>query len=223
MVNPLKKLFFWRNYTTKQHANWWKRRKIDWNKDYFSTHTHSHRKVILHFLGQIPWNNLLEVGCGGGANLINIARYFPNKYLAGNDVSKEAIEFCKEVFAKHNPPVYFTNSPADDMLIGDKNTEVLLSDMVYIYVSSKDIGRHIREIKRVARDYVVLCEFHSESWWKRMRLKLFTGYNAYNWEKLLTKNDFQDIIKYKLTKEDWPNSKLQQEFAHIFLAKIPKR
>ena len=222
MVNPLKKLFFYRNYSTKAHANWWRKRKLDWNKDYFSTHTHPHRKALMYVLGQIKWSNLLEVGCGGGANLINITRYFPKTYLAGNDVNKEAIEFCKEVFAKHNPSLYFTQSPADDMLIGDKNTEVILSDMVYIYVSNRDIGKHLDEIKRVARDYVVLCEFHHKSWWKRMKLKLFAGYSAFNWQKLLTRHGFTDIISYRITPQDWPESKLQQEFAHIFLAKIPK-
>ncbi len=221
--NPLKRFWFWRNYTTKQHADWWKNRKIDWKTQYLDTYNHPHRKAILYFLNQIKWNNLIEVGCGSGPNLVNIVNTFPGKYLAGVDVNKDALDLAKQVFIRTNPSLHFSQSPVDDILISDKNTEVLLSDMVYIYVGPRKIKKCIQEMKRLTRDYVLLCEFSHTNWFKRMWLFFTMGYHSYNWKSILKKNDFYDILEYRITKDDWPDSPLHQEFATIILAKVPKR
>jgi hypothetical protein len=161
----------------------------------------------------------MELGMASGPNLLNILKHFPGRQLGGTDVNKGAIELAQNTF---KGAILHTSS-ADDVLMSDKCADVILADMMYIYVSPLEIGRYLKEVKRLSRNYFIVCEFHHKSWFKRIFLLLFTGYHAYNWKRLLIKHGFYDILEYKLTKEDWPDSKMHQEFATIFLAKTPKR
>lgn len=205
--------------TTEQNKRYWMDRKIDWKTAYQDTWDHPHRKVLAYMLARIPWVSLVEIGCGSGANLKQIVKSLPGKQLGGIDINKDAIDLAKKTFGGG---VFFTCS-ADDIMMSDKSSDIVLSDMTLIYVDSRNIKRYLKEIKRVARKYVVLCEFHHKSWIKRMWLKITSGYNAYNWEKLLKEQDFYDIISYKLSENDWPGGNPQKTFGWIFIAKAPKR
>ena len=92
--------------------------------------------------------------------------------------------------------------------------------MVLIYITPNKIEKYLTELKKVARSYVVLCELHSEKWWQRLAVKWEEGYNVYNWNKLLEKNEFYDISLFKIPKEMW-ESDLQQKYGYIIVAKIP--
>jgi len=205
--------------TTNQHKKYWKDRKIDWKTSYLDTWNHPHRKLIIAALRGFHWVSLMEVGVGGGANLYNILKNFKGKQIGGIDVNKDAIELAQKTF---NGGLFKVNS-ADDIMLSDNSTDVMLSDMTLIYVSPLQIMSYLKEIKRVARNYIVLCEFHSDSWWNRLALKINTGYNAHNYRKLLTKLGFYDIFTYKLKEEDWPGGNPQKTFAYLIIAKVPKR
>lgn len=220
--NPLKKLFFWRNYTTKQHERWWKNRKIDWRKDYLSTWNHPHRQVLRQFLERMNWMSLMEIGCGAGANLVQIATKVKNRryQLGGTDINPDAIEVA-------NTNGYFKGGsffvcPNDDIMMSDKSTDITLSDMNLIYTGSRNIDKTLQEMKRITRNWIVLCEFDSTDPWQRFKTFILNGYHVYDYKKLLEKNGFYDIMKYKLMPEHWPESKTQQQFAHIIMAKVPK-
>ena len=208
-----------RNITTKEHRNWWKKRKIDWEQAYLSTWNHPHRQAILYMLSQIHWKSLIEIGVGAGGNLKAIIKNLPGKQLGGIDISEDAIVSCKKTF----PNGVFFACPADDILMSDKSTDVALSDMMYIYVSPRDIKKHLKELKRITRNYVVLCEFHHTNPIKRFIFLLKSGFHIYNWNKLLKKNGFYDILTYKLTADDWPGSKKHEDFCSVFLAKVPQK
>lgn len=205
------------NSTTKW-KDWWTKRKADWKISYLDTFVHPHRKIIVKMLQSIPWFSLLEIGCNAAPNLVAIAKSIPNRQLGGIDVNPEAIELAQQTFKNG----FFKVNSADSIMMSDKSVDVILSDMCLIYVNPQDIGRYLKEIKRVARNYVVLCEFHSDSLWNRLALKWNEGYNAYNWPKLLEKHGFYDVISYKIKPEHWPESDLQQKFCYIILAKIAK-
>lgn len=205
--------------STEEHKKYWKDRKINWQTSYLDTWDHPHRKVLSYMLKRIPWFSLMEIGCGSGANLKQIVKTIPGKQLGGIDINKDSVDLAKETF---KGGVFFQCS-ADDIMMSDKSTDVLLSDMTLIYVDNWNIRRYLKEIKRVTRKYVVLCEFHHKSWFKRMHLKLTSGYNAYNWEKLLTSEDFYDIISYKLSEEEWPGGNPQKTFGQVLIAKVPKK
>lgn len=219
MISLLKKLPFWRNYTTKQHKNWWANRKIDWKSSYLDTWNHPHRNVIAAVLANFNWMSLIEIGCGPGPNLVNILKKFKNVQLGGVDVNKEAIELAKKSFTDG----LFKVCPGNDIMLSDKSTDVSLTDMALIYVGPLEIDSYIEEMKRITRNHVVLCEFHSKNPLKRLWLKVFSGYNAHNYKKLLEKHGFYDVLSYKLRPEDWPEGTHQKDFGYIFTARVPKR
>src|SRR3990167_2224241 len=218
MTNPLKNLFFWRNYSTHQHSEWWKRRTINFENE-IKTFNHPHRLLICNFLRMMNWNTLLEVGFGGGANLALIAQVFKGRKLCGTEINKEALAFVKTKFKGLDA----RECPITDIFMSDKGVEVTLTDMVLIYVGPSNIMKALGELKRVTTDYVLLCEFHHKNWFKRQWLRIRTGYQSYNYKKLLQKLDFYDIITHKLSLKDWPDAKNNHDFRTIILAKVPKR
>jgi len=67
----------------KHFKKYWRERQ-DWT-GYTSPEAinHPHRKVIVEALKTFPWLSLLEVGMGGGANLVNIIRDLPGRQVGG--------------------------------------------------------------------------------------------------------------------------------------------
>ena len=170
-------------------------------------------------LRNFSWLSLIEVGCGSGANLVNIVKHFPGRQLGGVDVNPDAIQLAQDTLKNALLKV----GSGDDIMLSDNSTDVVLSDMCLIYVGPRKIKKYLEEMKRIARNYIVLCEFHSTSWWNRLALKINLGYNAYNYDKLLEKLGFYDIQMYKLKEEDWPDGNPQKTFAYIIMARVPKR
>ena len=211
---------FVRNYTTRQWSDWWAARKIDWRKQYLETWNHPHRNMISAILERVQWMSLLEMGCGPGANLVNIVKRFPKKQVGGIDVNPEAIAMAAEVF--HG--AFLKVGSVEDIMMSDNSSDICLTDMCLIYVGPRKIDQVITEIKRVARNYVVFCEFHSESWWARMKLRFSSGLYAYNYRSLLEHHGFYDINLIKMPDSAWPDGdKTQRGFSYIMLAKVPKR
>lgn len=204
--------------TTEDHKRYWKDRKINWDDAYLKTWDHPHRFLISDVLSRLNWISLMELGCGAGANIKNILSRLRGKQVGGVDINPEAIELCDKTFKGG----VFKVGSSDDVMMSDSSTDVVLSDMALIYVGPRKIDRYIREIKRIGRKYVVLCEFHSNSLWNRIALKMNSGYNAYNYEKLLQKHGFYDIMIRKIKEEEWPGGNPQKTFGYIIVAKIPK-
>jgi len=163
----------------------------------------------------------MEIGCAAGANLVNIAKAMPGRQIGGIDVSPDAIEKAKEVTGAVFNGGFFKVNSADDIMMSDNSSDVILSDAVLIYVDRTKIKKYLKEIKRVSRNHILFCEFHSESWWDRLALKWKTGYNAYDWVKLLEKNGFYDIYIYKLREQDWEGYPWNK-YGHLILARVSK-
>lgn len=205
--------------TTKKWVKYWSERKINWRDHYVSTYNHPHRHIISSILSQFNWGSLMEIGVGAGANLINIVKKIPGKQLGGIDVSADAIKTAEECFTGG----YFKVGGVEDIPMSDNATDVILSDMCLIYLDPRTIDKAMSEIKRVARNYIVFCEFHHNSWFKRLKLRLTSGYFAYNYKTLLEKHGFYDIIIRKLPPESWENHDPQKTYAYIITARVPKR
>lgn len=203
--------------STKKWTDWWANRKINW-KDHYMNPNHPHRLLLVEVLKHLNWMSLLEVGCGAGANLVKIVQMLPGRQVGGVDINPDAIAFAETQFTGALLKV----NPADDIILSDQATDVILSDMFMIYVTPSRMKKHLDEFKRLARHHVVFCEFHSESWWERLVVKWKEGYNVYNWPKLLEKNGYYDVQMYKLPKESWPESNLQQKYGYIIVARTPK-
>lgn len=216
MMSLIKKLPFYRAYTTKQNERWWKDRKIDWDKDYLKTWNHPHRYIISGILKQYNWLSLVEVGCGSGPNLVNIIKNIKGRQVGGVDINEEAIALAQKTFTNG----YFKVGSAEDILMSDKSVDVVLTDMLLIYVGPRKIKKHLQELKRIGRNIVMLHEYHEKSWWRRWKLRIFSGRHAYDYEKLLNNLGFYDIIKYKMPEFEKDS---ENRFRYIFVARIPKR
>jgi len=203
------KLFnhFKRNWTSKQHQGWWEHRKIDWNKEYLSTWNHLHRQIIAAMLAEKDWISLWELGCGPGPNLIQIIKKFPNRQVGGSDINPEAIEIAGKLFQGG----HFEVCPNHDIMGSDNFTDIMLADRTLMYSGPLMIKKVIKEIKRCTRQGVIIVEYDTESLWEQLKFLFSSGMYAHNYEKLLKKEGFYDIVKYRMPimeGADWPQKKM---------------
>jgi ubiquinone/menaquinone biosynthesis C-methylase UbiE len=204
-------------HTTKQHSEYWKNRKIDWNAHYLVTAEHPHRYIIVEVLKSFPWRSLWEIGCGPGANLVRIATDIPGRELGGSDINADAIDLARKTFKN----ALFEVSSCEDTLLSDKACDVTLSDMVLIYIGPNKIKKVLKEIKRYTRGRIVLVEFDSSKWWRRLWLRWTTGYHSYNYKKVLEQCGYYDVMLYKIPSKYYPGtSKIHDEFCTLVVAKI---
>jgi len=207
--------------TTKDHIKYWKDRKINWAEHYTATWNHPHREIIMQALLSFPWFSLWEVGVASGPNLIRIIKELPGRQLGGSDVNADAIEEARKTFVGGK----FQVGSVEDILLSDKSVDVMLSDATLIYIDPSKIDKAIKEMIRATRGHLVLCEFHSTSLWKRWLLRLKTGYNAYDYQKLLEKHGAYDIQKVKIPPAYWPGCKPGDgwhDFGYVIMCKLPK-
>ena len=213
-------------------TNWnsyWTNRKLNWGQAYW-TPGHPHRQIFVDMLRTSPPKHILEIGCGAGANLFLLKKAFPSALIAGCDINPEAIETAKKMFKDYDqeeklgqpkeegPEVCFKVGSVEAIPFHGDTFDLVLTDACLIYVGPDKIRRALREIRRVAYEKVMFCEFHSESWWKRTALKITSGYNAYDYEKLLGKYFFKYIRLSKIPKEVWPGEPCWETFGTIATA-----
>ena len=204
-----------RRYTTKANNLYWKQRETGW-EEYLGTWQHPHRYFLSHILKQLKWISLLEVGCGSGPNLRNIVEMIGGKQLGGVDINPHAIAIAQKTFKGG----FFKVSSGDDIMMTDKSTDITLTDMYLIYIAPLKIKKYLREIQRVTRNNIVLCEFHSESWWERLKLRVLSGRHSYNYKKLLPKLGFFDV---QLIKVPAFEEALDNKFRYVIIARTPKK
>ena len=200
---------------TKYFRRYWKERVIDWKQAYF-TPDHPHRQLIIDALRVFTFRSVLEVGCGAGANLYRIKKEFPHSDIGGIDWSEDAISAARESLPRAS---ILQVGEAGDVYVSDKGSDILISDMCYIYFDRINFIKALVEAKRVAKNGVIFCEFHHKSWFKRLLLKIATGYNAYDYEKELKLLGFHDIRMKKIQEQDWPGGEPQKSFGWVISAK----
>lgn len=204
--------------TTKQNKKYWKERKIDWTQAYLSTWDHPHRKLLVEVLKTLNWVSLWEVGVGGGANLVKIAKEIPNKQLGGSDINADAVALAEKTFINGR----FKIESVDNMLLSDNATDIVLSDATLLYYSPLKVKKAIKEMVRVGRNYIVLCELYEKNLWKRIKYMFKTGYFLHNYKKLLEKENCYDIRILKIPKDFWPGTPWE-EYGYIIVARIPNK
>ena len=200
---------------TRKNEKYWKNRKIDWKTAYW-TPEHPHRDLIIEGLKRFNFGSVYEIGCGAGANLYRIHQAFPHTQFGGMDINTEAIMFAKQAL----PLAQILDvGVADNIFFSDKSIDVVLTDAAIIYIGKDKIDKVMKEISRIARNGVVLCEFHSKSRLKRLGLRWGSHFSAYDYEKLLTKYGFYDVKVKKIPKESWPILPWEK-FGYIITARI---
>ena len=132
---------------TQYWKKWWAKRQIDWDASYFNI-DHPHRMRILQALSNFKFKTVFEVGCGAGANLHLIEKYFKGAHVGGYDISPDAIAMAKK---KLTPKSILDVGSATDIYVSSKGSDMLISDMCYIYLDKPNFRKALIEAKRVAR------------------------------------------------------------------------
>jgi SAM-dependent methyltransferase len=200
--------------TQRQPADHWQPSQIDWNAAYLDSWELPHRELIVSALNTMPFDSLLELGCGAGPNLFRIGKAFPHVALSGLDSNPGSIATARSFL-----------SFATKLQVGaleaarfpDSSVDVVLTDRALSNVS--DIDPVLQAIRRVARKYVVFCELHSERALQGFGLKLATGSRAHDYRTLLPQHGFTDVLISKIPANIWPGGGLQKLSGYVITAK----
>lgn len=101
---------------------------------------------------------------------------------------------------------------ADALPFHGESFDLVLTDALLIYIGPDKIIRVLREIRRVGYNKMIFVEFHSQNFWKRLRLRIAKRGKcyAYDYLKLLSDNHFKYIKLHKIPKEVWPGPDWEQ-------------
>ncbi len=207
--------------TTNRWRRYWSHRKIDWQQSYGSgadALNHPHRQIIVDVTKKLPVGSVMEIGMGGGSNLIRLQQAIPSLQVGGCDVSEEAVKAAKAALPKSQNILDVRD--ATDLFFSDKSVDMALTDMALIYLNPKEVRKALKEIKRVTRKYALFVEFHHTSFWKRLALRLTSGYWSYRYDRLLEEMEFHDVEILKIPEAAWPGGFPQSIFGHVILAKV---
>ncbi len=151
-------------------GDFWRFRHLidkNWTSGYASAAalSHPHRAKLLGIIGEFALlNSVLEVGCATGPNLILLAQRYPEAEIYGLEVSREAVKVGqREVEKLGLKNIYLSAGNADNLKkYADKSMDVVFSDACLIYFNEHKIKGVLREMARVARKGIVICELTNE-------------------------------------------------------------
>lgn len=188
----------------------WRIGEINWIEGYIKSVSHPHRDLILEALKNFEWSYLLELGCNAGPNLFRIRQEYPEKALFGIDANPDAIQE-----ARNNLEPNTELKIADLMEIPYPNQyfDIVLADAVLMYISDLNIRKALNEIDRVVKKGVILVEWDD----KTLKGKVKDFHWSRNYKVLLEKLGFE-VVKIKITKENWSTSKSWIKNGYIYIA-----
>lgn len=112
----------------------------------------------LNLIENVKGKRVLEIGCGGGQNIIALARRGAEAF--GVDPSKTQVAYARELARKCNMNVTFDISPAEHLPFDNEYFDTALSSHAFGYVG--DIGKAYNEVYRVLKrnGIFVFCLTH---------------------------------------------------------------
>lgn len=108
------------------------------------------------FEGEKP-ESVFEIGCGGAALLKDVATHFACTKTGGIDISKVRMSNAKNVLPDGEFIVHDLNDPWP---IADKSYDIVFSVGVLMYLF--DPLPVIKEMLRVAKDKIIVAEYHGK-------------------------------------------------------------
>ena len=101
-------------------------------------------------------NSILDIGCGYGAFLYNFNNINSNTKLAGIDISKEAIEFCKKTI----PTAKFINDKFSNITrhIKENSYDVVYTSGVIIHQAPDTVDNLINDLIKIGKKYIIHFE-----------------------------------------------------------------
>lgn len=192
------------------------------NKTDFLDISHPHRKFLIERISKFyPFFNVLEVGCGLGANLYLLAKKFPKVNFFGIDINERAIKKGKEIFEKEKLEnvELFVKEAKDLNFYKENSFDIVFTDALLMYLGKDEIEKVLKEMIKIAKKALIFLEWHLPHFkgeifdphigaWKRDYLNLL--------EKYFSR---EEIFLEKIPKEFWPN-KNWQKYGWIIEVKI---
>lgn len=157
-------------------------------------------KLNERFLLGLSVNNVLEVGCNIGIQLL-ILNKVGYKNLYGIEINEYAIDISKEI--TKGKDIYITKGSALDIPYKDSFFGLVFTSALLIHISPDNINLALDEIYRSTKRYVWGYEYYSDK---------YTTINYRGENNLLWKTDFA-----KLFLETYKDLKLVKEerYAHL--------
>ena len=156
-------------FGTRVDELYWEYRHIfdkKWAESYISKQTieHPHGKILIDAISKyFPFESILEIGCASGPNLYLLSKEFPEVKFYGIDISKKAVKTGNEFLKKENVNnVFLSPGKAEELKnFQDKSIDVIFTVATLIYQGPERIEPLIKEMLRVAKKSLILCEQHS--------------------------------------------------------------
>ncbi len=133
-----------------------------WTEHYWESWRAPHRQQIVRALERIgPWDSLLELGCGPGANLRLIHGRWPGARLHGLDGNADAVAYTRARMAEFECSDRVTvehDRLPDGLLRYTDGFDVILSCYALAYLDPGDLARALHLALGLARVAVVIAE-----------------------------------------------------------------
>jgi 2-polyprenyl-3-methyl-5-hydroxy-6-metoxy-1,4-benzoquinol methylase len=128
---------------TLENGNFSQVRKLRWGYEYLS-----YLRFILTTLEPIEFNSLLDVGCGEGRFLCEVAKRFPGKKLVGLDLSARAVRYAELL----NPNVEFVCADITDAASVKEKFDVITLIETLEHLPPERIPDFVRRLRRTLND-----------------------------------------------------------------------
>lgn len=138
-------------------------------------------KLNERLLSDSKVNNVLEVGCNIGTQLLILNR-MGYKNLYGIEINSYAINMSKEI--TKGKGIYIIKGSAFDVPFKEACFDLVFTSGTLIHISPKDINKALDEIYRCSRKYICGVEYFSDN---------YTEVKYRGHEKLLWKADFAEL------------------------------
>lgn len=140
------------------------------------------------------FDSVLDIGCGGGANIARFIKKCPNGFVAGIDYSEESVKFSRkmnEVFLGKNCEIKVGN--VSNIEYEDERFDVATAfETVYFW---PDLENNFKEVNRVLKPnghFMICCEEsdpQNDKWQKRIEgMRVYSSIELVN---LLNKTGFK--------------------------------
>lgn len=212
--NISNKLESLRNNYLKNPEEYWKTKGLQ-NQSYIFNGNLLEEDIVtaymhtfLNIIKECSPSSILEAGAGYGRVIRFLRDNLPSiKYFAGSDLSPSQIQTALKLESQSR-----SNKTTIDYTVADTcNLPYANSkfDVVYTYgslthIPPSSIENAVRELLRVVKNYLIICEVHSKKYAKNIKIafvhpyiKLAQGCGA-TLEELVTENVERKTLNYKL-------------------------
>jgi ubiquinone/menaquinone biosynthesis C-methylase UbiE len=163
-------------------------------------------KEIYEFINKFVTNKkpiILDVGCGPGLLLIEIANLLPNSQLIGIDFSKDMLQIASEkATEKGINSIIFKQGPAEDIpLPDDHNDAVVCLNSLHDFNSAKET---ISEVHRTMKEEGIFILKDKNGAFPKWKVVL-------GFIPLIFKSGFKRTLRYFKSNELWLNPEKVKE------------